>query len=122
MYYNIKSTMSTNTIPLNNSISKPGFLDSVSSFFSEHSFLAIVFGFIMMVMFAVFISAKYDNVGSSRQNVVFSNINMIFMAFLFVYIIVKFAGEKINLFGKSFDMGLFLYIAIVFFIAFVLGG
>lgn len=114
--------MSSNTIPINTATSKPGFLDSIASFFSEHSFLAIVFGFIIMVLFAVFISAKYDNVGSTRQNVVFSNINMILMAFLFVYIIVKFAGEKINLFGKSFDMGLFLYIAIVFFIAFVLGG
>ena len=114
--------MSSNTMPINTTTSKPGFSDDIASFFSEHSFLTIVFGFIIMVLFAVFISAKYDNVGSTRQNVVFSNINMIMMGFLFVYIIIKFAGEKINFFGKSFDMGLFLYIAIVFFIAFVFGG
>lgn len=115
--------MSSNTLKMktkNNS--KPGFVDSMAEFFSNHSFLAIVFGFIILVLFAVFVSAKYDNVGATRQNVVFSNINMILMGLVFVFIIIKFAGEKIDLFGKSFDMGLFLYIGIVFFIAFVLGG
>ena len=101
---------------------EPGFVDSMADFFSNHSFLTIIFGFIILVLFAVFVSAKYDNVGATRQNVVFSNINMILLGLVFVYIIIKFAGEKIDLFGKSFDMGLFLYIGIVFFIAFVLGG
>ena len=101
---------------------EPTFIDSITDFFSNHSFLTVVFGFIILVLIAVVISAKYDNVGATRQNVVFSNINMILLGLVFAYIIIKFAGEKVDFFGKSFDMGLFLYIGIVFFIAFVLGG
>ena len=44
--------MSSNTLKMktkNNS--EPGFVDSMAEFFSNHSFLAIVFGFIILVLF-----------------------------------------------------------------------
>ena len=44
------------------------------------------------------------------------------MAGLFIYLIITFMGSKVIILGQSVDVGMIVYIAIVLFVMFVLGG
>ena len=79
--------------------------------------------FFAMIMVAVIIAGLYDRQPSEdRSQIAFTQFNLILLSLGFVYVIVTFMNEKIDLFGKTFDMGMILYVAIVMFIMFILGG
>ena len=39
----------------------------------------------------------------------------------FIYVILKFMGNKVVIFGKTLDIGMLLYIIIILFIMFIFG-
>lgn len=94
-----------------------GFFD----FILKNEFLLIAIGFIAMIIASVVVAGLYQNVPEERQFVAFNQFNMILLALGFVFLILKFMNEKIDLFGKTFDMGMLLYIAVVMFVMFILG-
>jgi len=57
-----------------------------------------------------------------RNNLLFNAAGAIAMGVGFVYIIFKFLGAKISLFTVPIDMGMLIYILIVLFVIFILGG
>ena len=99
--------------------SQGSFLD----FILKNDFLFMAIAFFDMIMVAVIIAGLYDRQPTEdRSEIAFTQFNLILLSLGFVYVIVTFMNEKIDLFGKTFDMGMILYVAIVMFIMFILGG
>jgi hypothetical protein len=75
------------------------------------------------IMFAgIVLTAFFQSGPTVRNNLFFNSAGAIGMGFMFIYIIFKFMGSKISLFGVKIDMGLTIYMLIVLFVIFVLGG
>lgn len=95
----------------------------IFDFLLKNEMLLIIVGFFALVMIAVIVAGMYQKQpGDDRDYVAFNQFNLIILSLCFVYIIFTFMNDKIDLFGKTFDMGMILYIAIVMFIMFILGG
>lgn len=110
--------MNTNTIKTNSKIIKPyTFWDAISGY--EALFLFSILGITIIV--GIILTAIFEAGQIVRSNLLFNAAGAIGMAFLFVYIIFKFLGAKIRLFGYPIDVGLIIYIMIVLFVIFVLG-
>ena len=99
-----------------------GVLTAFTNFFDGKEVLLVFTMLGFLVIFAIIISGLYQNVSTERENVLFTQFNTILIAIIFVYIVLKFMGEKMTVLGKEFDIGLLLYISVVIFIIFVLGG
>ena len=113
--YNLNTKINNAKIKIKSNES--GFFD----FILKNEFLLIALGFIAMIIASVVVAGLYQNVPEERQFVAFNQFNMILLALGFVFLILKFMNEKIDLFGKTFDMGMLLYIAVVMFVMFILG-
>jgi hypothetical protein len=111
-----KSNMSNNKISKNN---KSG---GIFDFILRNEMLFIGIAFFAMIIISVIVAGMYQNVPEERQNVAFNQINLILLSLVFIYVIFTFMGQNIIIFGESFDMGMILYVAIVMFIMFILGG
>lgn len=95
----------------------------IFDFILKNEMLLIIIGFFALVMVAVIVAGLYQNQpGDDRDYVAFNQFNLILLSLCFVFIIFTFMNDKIVLFGKTFDMGMILYVAIVMFIMFILGG
>lgn len=109
-----------------NSKANPSFLQSILNFITEYSFLTVVIVFLLMVFISVFISVFYNNIPDDKTNTnntkTFDAIYTIGFALLFVIMVFKFVGAETIILGKKFDLGLGIYIGIIFLIAFVMGG
>ncbi len=112
-----KSNMATN-----NKISKNSNDGGIINFFLRNEMLLIGMVFFAMIITCVIVAGMYQNSPEERQNVAFNQFNLILLSLVFVYIIMTFMGQTIDLFGETFDMGMILYVAIVMFIMFILGG
>lgn len=112
-----KSNMGNNKIG-KNSNSGGGIID----FILRNEMLFIGIAFFAMIIVSVIVAGMYQNVPEERQNVAFNQFNLILLSLVFIYVIMTFMGQNIEIFGESFDMGMLLYIAIVMFIMFILGG
>lgn len=112
-----KSNIGNNKIG-KNSNSGGGIFD----FILRNEMLFIGIAFFAMIIVSVIVAGMYQNVPEERQNVAFNQFNLILLSLVFIYIIMTFMGQNIEIFGESFDMGMLLYIAIVMFIMFILGG
>lgn len=107
-----------------NSKANPSFLQSIINFITNYSFLTIIMLFCGMVFLSVVVTIFYRNIpNNSNQNTsTFDGIYMIVFTLIFSIVIFKFMGAETIIFGKKFDLGLGIYIGIIFFIAFVMGG
>lgn len=112
---------------MNNSgkIMKPNMAHTESTFWDTVSDNAALFMFVVLlgIMFTgVILTAFFQSGPTIRRNLFFNSAGALGMGFLFIYIIFKFMGSKISLFGVKIDMGLTIYMLIVLFVIFVLGG
>jgi hypothetical protein len=110
----------SNYKPLNNNV-KMNNNGGIFDYILKNEFLLLVFGFIAMVGVAVVVAVLYEKQPEDRESVAFTQFNLILLGLGFIYIIITFMGQTINILGKTFDMGMILYIAIVMFIMFMLG-
>jgi hypothetical protein len=109
----------------NGKIMKPTMMNTAPSFWDTVSDNAALFMFVVLlgIMFAgVVLTAFFQSGPTVRNNLFFNSAGAIGMGFMFIYIIFKFMGAKISLFGVKIDMGLTIYMLIVLFVIFVLGG
>lgn len=112
---------------VNNSINletgKKSIIQSMIDFITEYSFLTITMLFILMVFISILVSVFFDKIPYGRNNTgIFDTLYIFVFALLFIIIIFRFMGAETVLFGKKFDLGLGIYLGIIFFIAFVMGG
>lgn len=112
-----KSNMATN-----NKIGKNSNSGGIFDFLLRNEMLLIGIAFFAMIIVSVIVAGMYKNAPEERQNVAFNQFNLILLSLVFVYIIMTFMGQTIDIFGETFDMGMILYVAIVMFIMFILGG
>ena len=107
-----------------NSKVNPSFMQSIINFITNYSFLTIVMLFCGMVFLSVVVTIFYRNIpNNSNQNTsTFDGIYIIVFTLIFSIVIFKFMGAETIILGKKFDLGLGIYIGIIFFIAFVMGG
>ena len=113
-------------VTTNNTISNntnTSFIQSFVNFITNYSFLTIVLLFCTMVFISVVVTVFYKNIpNTGRDNSIFDGIYIIVFTLIFVTIIFNFMGAETIIFGKKFDLGLGMYLGIIFFIAFVMGG
>lgn len=117
---NIKTYKSN--MAMNNKISKNNNSGGIFDFFLRNEMLLIGMVFFAMIIACVIVAGMYQNVPEERQNVAFNQFNLILLSLVFVYVIMTFMGQNIEIFDKTFDMGMILYVSIVMFIMFILGG
>jgi hypothetical protein len=81
-----------------------------------------LFGLLGVTIVAgIILTSIFEAGPSARSNLLFNAAGAIGIAVLFVYIIFKFLGDQIRIFGVKIDIGLIIYICIVLFVIFVLG-
>ena len=110
---------------MNNTITNKGtsVLQQIINLITEYSFLTIIIIFGLMFFFSVVVTMFYRNIPNSRENTgTFDSIYILVFTIIFIAIIFKFMGAETVLYGKKFDLGLGVYLGIIFFIAFVMGG
>ncbi len=106
------------TLKNTTTISKPyTFWDAISGY--ESLFLFALLG--VTIVLGIILTSIFEAGSTVRSNLLFNAAGAIGMAVLFVYLIFKFLGAQIRLFGVKIDMGLIVYILIVLFVIFVLG-
>jgi len=109
----------------NNIINSKGasFIQQIVNFITEYSFLTIIVIFGLLVFISIFTTIFYRNIPNSRENTgTFDSVYILVFTLIFVTIIFKFMGAETIIYGKKFDLGLGIYLGIIFFIAFVMGG
>jgi hypothetical protein len=94
-----------------------GFIDWITQYDS-----LVIFGGLFGLIFLTVLYTGLFQAGSIiRKNVLFNGAMAILMAFSFIWVIFNFMGAKISIFGKSFDIGMVIYISVVIFVMFILG-
>jgi len=106
----------------NSKIGKNSNSGGIFDFILRNEMLLIGIAFFAMIIVSVIVAGMYQNVPEERQNVAFNQFNLILLSLVFVYVIMTFMGQNIEIFSETFDMGMILYVAIVMFIMFILGG
>ncbi len=83
----------------------------------------VVFGGLVCAIIGTIILTGFFQAGpSQRASVVFNAAGALFMGAGFIYIIITFMGSELDIYGKKVDIGMIIYLAIVLFVMFVLGG
>jgi hypothetical protein len=109
----------------NGKIMKPTMVKTESTFWDTISENGAVFMLVVLlgiIFLGIILTAIFQSGPTVRNNLFFNSAGALGMGFLFIYVIFKFMGAKISLFGVKIDMGLSIYILIVLFVIFVLGG
>lgn len=107
-----------------NSKVNPSFMQSIINFITNYSFLAIILLFCGMIIISAMVTVFYRNIPNTNTggNSIFDGIYIIIFTIIFVIVIFNFMGAETIILGKKFDLGLGMYLGIIFFIAFVMGG
>lgn len=114
----MNTTLKNTTISINTSTLKQyTFWDAISGY--EALFLFSLLG--ITIVIGIVLTSIFEAGSIVRSDLLFNAAGAIGMAVLFVYLIFKFLGEQIRLFGVKIDIGLVIYIMIVLFVIFVLG-
>ena len=106
-----------NSINQKQSLKNVGFIDWITQYES----FVIFGGFGLAIMCAIILTGIFQAGDSLRPNILYNALGALLMAGLFIYLIFKFMGEQINIMGKTLDLGMVVYIAIVLFVIFVFG-
>jgi hypothetical protein len=91
------------------------------SWIIQYDSLVVFGGFGGLIVLTVLYTGIFHAGPVVRTNVLFNAAMAVLMSFGFIWVIFHFMGEKITIFGKNFDIGMIIYIFIVFFVIFVLG-
>ena len=115
---NTSSNVAANTSDKKTKTSKTaGFLGWITQYDS-----LVVFGGMGIALMATIIFTGLFQAGPMiRSNVLYNAIGGIILAITFIWLIFKFMGSQIVIFGKSFDVGMVVYIGIVCFVVFIFG-
>jgi hypothetical protein len=96
-------------------------ISSVVDFITQYDSLVVFGGLGVSVLAVIIITGIFQAGPVIRSNILYNAFGAILMGAMFIYIIFTFMGAKLNLFGKKIDIGMIIYIGIVFFIMFILG-
>jgi hypothetical protein len=91
------------------------------SWITQYDSLVVFGGFGALIVLTVLYTGLFHAGPVVRTNVLFNAAMAVLMSFGFIWVIFHFMGAKITIMGKSFDIGMIIYIFIVFFVIFVLG-
>jgi hypothetical protein len=108
--------MSSNTIvkPTSN---KGGLI----SWLTQYDSLVVFTVFGIAVMSTIILTGLFQAGPVVRTNLLFNAMGGITLAIVFIWLIFRFMGSQIVIFGMPFDVGMVVYIFIVCFVIFVLG-
>ena len=88
---------------------------------TQYDSLVIFGGLGLMIFLTVLYTGLFQAGPIVRTNVLFNAAMAILMSAGFIWVIFQFMGAKLVIFGYPIDIGMIIYIAIVFFVMFVLG-
>jgi len=88
---------------------------------TQYDSLVIFGGLGMMIFLTVLYTGLFQAGPIVRTNVLFNAAMAILMSAGMIWVIFHFMGAKLVIFGYPIDIGMIIYIAIVFFVMFVLG-
>jgi len=94
---------------------KGGLID----FIFKYDSLVIFGGLIVAILATIIFTGLFVAGPIIRDNLLYNAAGSMLMAFLFIYLILKFMAETIVIFGAKVDFGMILYISIIFFIMFM---
>jgi hypothetical protein len=93
----------------------------ILSWIDQYDSLVIFGSFGILIVLTVLYTGLFQAGPIVRDNVVFNTAMAVLLSAGFIYVIFHFMGAQLSIFGKSFDIGMFIYIFIVFFVIFVMG-
>jgi hypothetical protein len=105
----------------NTTITKPQSDSGLLFWLSQYDSLVIFGGFGILVLVTIILTGLFHAGPIVRTNLLFNAAGGLLMGFAFIFIILRFMGAKIVILGKSFDVGMIVYIFIVCFVIFILG-
>jgi len=105
----------------NTTITKPQSDKGLISLITQYDSLVIFGGFIVVVLAVIILTGLFHAGPIVRTNLLFNAVGGLLMGFAFIWIILQFMGAKIVILGKSFDIGMVVYIFVVCFVMFILG-
>jgi len=88
---------------------------------TQYDSLVVFGGLGVMIFLTVLYTGLFQAGDIIRTNVLFNAAMAILMSAGFIWVIFHFMGAKLVIFGYPIDIGMIIYIAIVFFVMFVLG-
>ena len=94
---------------------------SLIDFITEYDSLVIFGGFGVAILFTIIITGVFQAGPVVRDNLLYNAVGAMAMALGFIYIIFKCMGTTVVILGKSLDVGMLIYMAIVLFVMFVFG-
>ena len=94
---------------------------SILDWITQYESLVVFGGFGCAVVLVIILTGIFQAGPIVRTNVLYNSIGALCMALGFIYIIFKFMGNRVVILGESVDIGMFVYVAIVLFVMFVLG-
>ena len=86
-----------------------------------YEYLVIFGGLASVILCTIIMSGIFQGGPSQRDSIMFNAIGAILMGIGFVYVIIIFMGHNVTVYGNTFDVGMFIYIAIILFVMFVFG-
>ena len=91
------------------------------SWISQYDSLVVFGGFSIAIIGTIIFTGLFHAGDSVRSNLLFNSICGLGMALLFIWLIFKFMGSQIVVFGKKIDVGMIIYVFIVLFVVFIFG-
>lgn len=104
-----------------NNISKKSNSGSIIDWITQYDSLVIFGGFGVAILGVIVLNGIFQAGPMVRTNLLYNAFGALILAAGFIYIILHFMGDKVVFFGKSIDIGMILYIAILIFIMFIFG-
>lgn len=93
------------------------FIDWITNYES----LVVFGGFGIAVMVAIILNGMFQAGPMVRTNLLYNAVGALALAIGFIYLIFSFMGSTVVIMGKTIDVGMIVYVAIVLFVIFVLG-
>ena len=94
---------------------------SFLSWIAQYESLVVFGSFGCAIMVVIVLTGMFQAGPVIRTNMLYNTFGSLCMAFLFIYVVFKFMGQRITILGTEVDMGMVIYIAIILFVMFVLG-
>jgi len=91
------------------------------SWITQYDSLVVFGGLGIAILGTIILTGLFHAGPVVRTNLLFNAICGFGMSFVFIWLIFKFMGSQIVILGKSFDVGMIVYIFIMCFIIFILG-
>lgn len=88
---------------------------------TQYDSLVVFGGFGTLIVLTVLYTGLFQAGPIKRDNVLFNAALAILVSVGFIWTIFHFMGAKINILGKTLDMGMIIYVFIVAFVIFVMG-